>query len=65
MRIYDKPLIDIMEFDEHDIEAAVSNAMYADRLIQMYTFGDEELGENGVGVNSSVSIKLQEIKVNE
>lgn len=60
MKNYTAPMVDILLFDDEEIVTA-SNATYANKLIQQYTFGNDGHGD-GVGVGSSISIKLQDIK---
>lgn len=63
MKKYIVPEIMLLLFDEEEIitDSIQTRATYADKLIQQYTFGDDRGHGDGVGVGSSVSIRLQKI----
>lgn len=61
MKKYIAPEIVLLLFDEEEI-LTTSVATYADKLIQQYTFGKDGHGD-GVGVGSSVSVKLQDVQI--
>lgn len=59
MKKYVIPQIELLFFDEIEV-VEISTATYSDKLLQQYTFGKDGHGD-GVGVNSSISVKLQDI----
>lgn len=64
MKKYMAPEMKLRLFDENKIVVTDSEytlATYSDKLLQQFTFGDEKGHGSGVGVGSSVSVKLQDI----
>jgi hypothetical protein len=61
---YSYPTIKLRTFDGEEISTAISGnskAIYSDKLLHKYSYGDSSLNSDGLGLNSSVSVKFQNL----